>query len=79
MKTTGRRANNQPEAARTSVFEAERRAVPFPVIRDVKKVPNPGTRARADGAAVFWTAPDAGVGWVNHMQLSVVVGVVGEN
>ncbi len=69
MKATGRRADNQPEAVRTSVFEAERRAVPFPEIRDLENVPNPGTRARADGAAVLRTAPDAGVGWVNHIAV----------
>jgi hypothetical protein len=28
MKVTGRRTDNQPEAVRTSVFPAERRAVP---------------------------------------------------
>jgi|LakMenEpi03Aug12_release.lakeMendotaPanAssembly.Ray.scaffolds.fasta_scaffold223115_1 hypothetical protein len=61
MKSTGRRANNQPEAARTSVFHSELRAVPCPVSRVVENAPIPRKRATAALAAVLRSGPDAGV------------------
>ena len=76
MKVTGRRADNQPGAVRTSVSSDVPAPVPRNPAHPYEKSPNSGACARAAGAAVLRTASSARVGGVNN--IAAVGCVVGE-
>ena len=75
MKVTGRRADNQPGAVRTSVVLTKLRAVPSAVFC-MEREPNSETRATATGAAGMRTASNVRVGRVNN--IAAVGCVMGE-